>query len=61
MSTTIIVYNNDPTEAVDILMVDQIPAHAAYVTHTIASRIATSGTVQLPGTGTLPLTDAIFL
>lgn len=58
---TIIVYNNDPTEAVDILMVDQIPAHTAYVTHTIASRIATSGTVQLPGTGSLPLTDAIFL
>jgi uncharacterized repeat protein (TIGR01451 family) len=58
---TIIAYNNDPTEEVDILMVDQIPAHTVYVTHTIASRIPISGTVQLPGTGILPLTDAIFL
>jgi uncharacterized repeat protein (TIGR01451 family) len=58
---TIIAYNNAPGETVEILMVDEIPAHTAYVTHTIASRIATSGTLQLPGTGSLAFMDFIYL
>jgi uncharacterized repeat protein (TIGR01451 family) len=58
---TIVMYNNDLAEAVDVLMVDEIPAHTVYVTHTMASRVATSGTVQLPGTGSLALMDFIFL
>jgi uncharacterized repeat protein (TIGR01451 family) len=58
---TIVAYNNSPAETVEILMVDEIPAHTTYVTHTIATRIATSGTLQLPGTGSLALMDFIFL
>jgi uncharacterized repeat protein (TIGR01451 family) len=58
---TIIAYNNDPAETVEILMVDEIPEHTAYVTHTIASRVATSGSLQLPGTGSLAFMDFIFL
>jgi uncharacterized repeat protein (TIGR01451 family) len=58
---TIVVYNNDPTEAVDVLMVDLIPGHTEYVTHTIANRIETTGTVLLPGTGSLAFADFIYL
>lgn len=58
---TIIAYNNSPAEAVEILIVDEIPAHTVYVTHTVASRIATSETLQLPGTGSLAFMDFIYL
>jgi uncharacterized repeat protein (TIGR01451 family) len=58
---TIVAYNNSPVEAVEILMVDEIPAHTVYVTHTIASRIATSRTLLLPGTGSLAFVDFIYL
>lgn len=58
---TIVAYNNSPAETMEILMVDEIPAHTAYVTHTIASRVATSGSLQLPGTGSLAFMDFIFL
>jgi len=58
---TIVVYNNDPTEAVDVLMVDLIPEHTTYVAHTIANRVETTGSVMLPGTGSLMFADFIYL
>ena len=62
---TIIMYNDDPEEEVDVLMVDVIPPHTSYVTHTMADRVPGSGTIELPGTvvppgtGTLPLTGTL--
>ena len=58
---TIIMYNSDPTEAVDVLMVDVIPDRTAYVAHTIADRVTTSGTLSLPGTGSLLVTNFIYI
>jgi uncharacterized repeat protein (TIGR01451 family) len=56
---TIIMYNSDPVEEVDFLMVDVIPEHTSYVTHTIADRIPGDGTVELPGTSVLPGTGTL--
>jgi uncharacterized repeat protein (TIGR01451 family) len=58
---TIIAYNDDPAETVEILMVDEIPMYTTYVTHTIATRVATDGSLLLPGTGSLAFMDFIYL
>jgi uncharacterized repeat protein (TIGR01451 family) len=56
---TIIMYNSDPVEEVDVLMVDVIPPHTSYVTHTMANRVPVDGTVELPGTTVLPGTGTL--
>ena len=56
---TIIMYNSDPKQEVDVLMVDVIPPHTRYVTHTIADRMPADGTIELPGTGVLPGTGTL--
>ena len=58
---TIVIHNNSLTETINVLMVDPIPEYTEYVTHTVATRVATTGTAGLPGGGTMALEDCIYL